>query len=43
MSRVGQPGEPVAELTHLSWLLMSTPKEAELNELMCTKTSIDDY
>ena len=43
MPRVGQPGEPVAELTRLGWVLMSPGKEVELSKLMVIKTSTDDY
>ena len=43
MPRVGQPGEPVAELTRLGWVLMSPGKEVELRKLMVIKTSTDDY
>ena len=42
MPRVGPPSESVAELTH--WVLLMSPrKEAKLNKLMYTKTSIDGY
>ena len=43
MPRVGQPGEPIAELTRLGWVLMSRGKEVELSKLMIIKTSTDDY
>ena len=43
MPRVGQPGEPVAELARLDWVLMSPGKEVELSKLMVIKTSTDDY
>ena len=43
MPRVGQPGEPIAELTRLGWVLMSPGKEVELSKLMIIKTSTDDY
>ena len=33
----------MAELTHFVSILMSPGKEAEINKLMSTKTSIDDY
>ena len=39
MSRVGQPGELLAELTRLGRVLMSPGKEVELSKL----TSTDDY
>ena len=43
MPKVGQPGEPIAELTRLGWVLMSPGKEVELNKSMVIKTSTDDY
>ena len=43
MPRVGKLGEPVAQLTWFGWLLMSPRIEAEINKLMCSKTSINDY
>ena len=43
MPWVGQLGKPVAELTHLGWLLMFPGKEVKINKLMCMKTSIEDY
>ena len=43
MPRVGQPGEPIAELTRLGWVLMSPGEEVELGKLMVLKTSTDDY
>ena len=42
MLRVGQFGEPVAELTRFGLVLRSPGKEVEINKLMCTKTSIND-
>ena len=41
--RVGKLEEPVAQLTCFGWLLMSPGIEAEINKLMCSKTSINDY
>ena len=43
MPKVGQPGETIAELTRLGWVLMSPGEELELNKLMVIKTSTDDY
>ena len=43
MSRVGSPGEPVAELTRFGWAIMSPGNEIDLNNLMLSRTSIDDY
>ena len=43
MSRFRQPDEPVAELICFGWVLISPGKETEINNLMCTKTSKDDY
>ena len=41
--RVGSPGEPVAELTRFGWVIMSPGEELDLNNLMLSRTSIDDY
>ena len=43
MPRVGQPGEPIAELTCLGWVLKSPDKEVELSKLTVIKTSTGDY
>ena len=43
MPTVRQPGKLVAELIRSDLALMSPGKEAEINKLMHTKTSIDDY
>ena len=40
MLRVRQPGESMTELTRSIWVLMSPGKEAEINILMNTKTSL---
>ena len=41
--RVGSPGEPVAELTHFGWVIMSPENEIDINNLMLSRTSIDNY
>ena len=41
--RLGQPGQTVAKLTRLGWVLMSPGKEVELSKLMVIKTSTDHY
>ena len=43
MPRVGSPGEPVAELTQFGWVIISPGNEIDLNNLMLSRTSIDDY
>ena len=43
MPRVGSPGEPVAELARFGWVIMSPGNEIDLNNLMLSRTSIDDY
>ena len=43
MPGVGSPGEPVAELTRFGWVIMSREHEIDINNLMLSKTSIDDY
>lgn len=36
------PGKPVAELTKLGWVTMSPGNEIDLNNVMLSRTSIDD-
>ena len=43
MPRVGQPGEPIAELTRFSWTVMSPGKEIDLTPMFLTQTSSFDY
>ena len=43
MPRIGQSGEPIAELTSLGWVVMSSGKEAALNNMVYTRSSTDDY
>ena len=43
MPRVGSPGEPVAELTQFGWVIMSPGNKIDLNNLILSRTSIDDY
>ena len=43
MPRLGQPGEPIAELTRLGWVLMSSGREVELSKLMVMKTYTVNY
>ncbi|XP_028405750.1 uncharacterized protein LOC114528320 [Dendronephthya gigantea] len=41
--KIGNPGEPVAELTALGWSLMSPGKEMNLSNTYLTRTSFGDY
>ena len=41
--RIGQAGEPVAELTSLGWTMMSAEKEAHTGSVYLTRTSSTDY
>ena len=41
--RVGQDGEPIAELTRLGWFVMSPGKEFDHNKMLLTQTSRTDY
>ena len=43
MPRAGLPGQSVAELTRLGWVLMSPAKEVQLSKLMVIKTSTVNY
>ena len=42
-ARVGKPGEPIAELTRLGWVVISPGQESGLTNMMFSKTSIHDY
>lgn len=41
--RVGQPGEPVAELTKFGWTLLSPGTEDDLTKTLFAKSSVEDY
>ncbi len=41
--RLGNPGEPVAELTSLGWTIKSPGKEADLSNIFLAQTSSSDY
>ena len=42
--KIGKPGEPVAELTQLGWVIMSPAKEAvDVTNMLLTQTSHLDY
>ena len=41
--RVGSPGKPAAELTCFRWVTVSPGNGIDLNNLMLSGTSIDDY
>ena len=42
-TRVGNPGEPIAEYTRLGWTLMSPGKLGEHESMMLTQSTIEDY
>ena len=42
-ARIGQPGEPIAELTKLGWVLTSPGQEETSTNMLFSKTSIHDY
>ena len=42
-TRVGQPGEPIAEVTRLGWVVISPSQESGLTNMMLSKTSLHDY
>ena len=42
-TRVGNPGEPIAEYTRLGWTLMSPGKVGEHESMMLTRSTIEDY
>ena len=41
--RIGQDGEPIAELTKLGWFVMSPGAEFDHNRMLLTQTSQTDY
>ncbi len=41
--KVGNPGEPVAELTKLGWTILSPGNETNLTKMLLTQTSPTDY
>ena len=42
-ARLGQPGEPIAELTRLGWVVVFPGQESGLTNMMFSKTSVHDY
>ena len=42
-ARVGQPGEPIAELTKLGWVVILPVQETSVTKMLFSKTSIHDY
>ena len=40
---IGEPGEPVAELTKFGWNLTSPESEDDLTNTLFTKSSAQDY
>ena len=40
---MGPPGEPIAELTNLGWVILSPGKENALTNILFTKTFLHDY
>ena len=41
--RIGQPGEPIAELTRLRWVIISPGRELDVTKIMLTRTTTHDY
>ena len=41
--KIGEPGEPVAELTKFGWIIMSPGKELDMTKMLLTQTSHADY
>ena len=41
--KIGQPGEPIGELTRLGWTIMSPGSEPDLTNMFLTQTSTVDY
>ena len=42
-ARVGQPGEPIAELTRPGWVVISPGQESGMTNMMFSKTLVHDY
>ena len=42
-ARVGQPGEPIAELTKVGWVVISPGQETSVTKMLLSKTSVHDY
>ena len=42
-SKLGQPAEPVQELTKLGWTIMAAGEEADLSRVYFTKSSAANY
>ena len=42
-AKVGQPGEPVAELTKPGWVVISHGQETSVTKMLFSKTSVHDY
>ena len=42
-AKVGQPGEPVAELTKSGWVVISHGQETFVTKMLFSKTSVHDY
>ena len=42
-AKVGQPGEPIAELTKLGWVVISPRQETSVTEKLFPKTLVHDY
>ena len=41
--RIGQPGDPIAELTQFGWFIMSSGDESNLTHLLFSNNSAQDY
>ena len=42
-SRIGQPGDPITELTRFGWFVMSPGHESNLSDLLFSNASAEDY
>ena len=42
-TKIGSPGEPVAELTKFGWTIMSPGKEVDISSMLLTQTAAADY
>ena len=42
-ARIGQPGQPIAELTNLGWFVIFLGQETSVTKLLFSKTLVHDY
>ena len=43
LPRIGQLGEPIAELTRLGWVIISPGRELDVTKIILNRTTTQDY